>query len=80
MIPTTVKKPGAKKSLCLSTNMLDVKNKTAVRRVGAAKSKYKAIKSGTTQWELKPKRRLNSIINDHIRSLFMIGLLITHKL
>ena len=41
--PKTVKKPSARKSLCLFTNIFDVKNKTAVRRVRDAKSKRKAI-------------------------------------
>ena len=37
MTPTQVKKPSASKSLCLFTNILDVKKKTAICRVGAAK-------------------------------------------
>ena len=41
MTPTPVKKPSARKSLCLFTNILYVKNKTAIRRVGAAKSNHK---------------------------------------
>ena len=40
---TPVNKPRAMKSLCLFTNILDVRNKTATRRVGADKSKNKAI-------------------------------------
>ena len=47
MTTTIVKKPRARKSLCLFTNILDVK-KTATCRVGSAKSKRKAIKYGTT--------------------------------
>ena len=35
--PPTLNKPSARKSLCLFTNILDVKKKTAKRRVGAAK-------------------------------------------
>ena len=50
-----VKKPRARKSLCLFTNILDVKKKTATCRVGAAKYKRKAIKYGTTPWALKQK-------------------------
>ena len=42
------KKPCARKSLCIFTNILDVKNKTATRQVGASKSKRRAIKYGTT--------------------------------
>ena len=60
MKTTPVKKPGAGKSLCLFTTILDVKNKTAICQVGAAKSKRKAKKSGTTPWALKPKREVKS--------------------
>ena len=49
MTPTPVKKPSARKSLCLFTNILDAKKKTDTRLVGDAKSKRKAIKYGTTQ-------------------------------
>ena len=48
MDPPTLKKPSSRKSLCLFTNILVMKNKTAILRVGAAKSKRKAIKAGTT--------------------------------
>ena len=61
--PTIFKKPSAGKSLCLFTNILDVKRKTAIRRVRSDKSKRKAIKLGTTPWALKPKRKLNPRIN-----------------
>ena len=37
MTSTPVKKPSARKSLCLFTNIFDVKNKITKRRVGAAK-------------------------------------------
>ena len=63
MKPTPVKKPSSRKSLCLFTNILDAKKKTATRRVGAAKSKRKAIKYGTTQQALKPNQKGNSKIN-----------------
>ena len=36
MTSTPVKKPSARKSLYLSTNILDVKKKTSIRRVEAA--------------------------------------------
>ena len=61
--PTTLtqfKKPSARKSMCIFTNILDVKKKTAILQVGAAKSKSKAIKAGTTKWALKPNRKGNS--------------------
>ena len=34
MAPTPVKKPSARKSQCLFTNILDVKKETALHRVG----------------------------------------------
>ena len=69
--PTTAKKPSAKKSLCLFTNILHVKNKTAIRQVGTAKSKHKVIKVGTTPLVLKPNLKVNSGINNKInKSLY----------
>ena len=41
MTSTPVKKPSTRKSLCLFTNILDVKKKTTTRQVGSAKSKRK---------------------------------------
>ena len=37
MTRTLVKKPNARKSLCLFTNILDVKKKTGIRQFGDAK-------------------------------------------
>ena len=54
---TPDKKPRAQKSLCLVTNILDVKNKTATCRVGAAKSKLKVNKYDTTPWVLKKSEK-----------------------
>ena len=51
MTPTPVKKPSARQSLCIFTNILEVKNKTDTRQVGASKSERKGNKSGTTPWE-----------------------------
>ena len=59
MTPTSAKKPSARKSLCLFTNILDVKNKTAICRVGADKSKRKAFKYRTTPWSMKPNPKGN---------------------
>ena len=55
MTSTLVKKPSARKALCLFTNILDVKKKSANRQVGASKSKRKVIKYGTTPCALKKK-------------------------
>ena len=49
MTPTPVKKPSASKSLCLFTNILDVKPKTAKHRIVAAKSKRRSMKVGNSQ-------------------------------
>ena len=56
MTSTPVKKPSARKSLCLFTNILDVKTKTATGRNVASKSIHRAIKVGTSQWTKKTKR------------------------
>ena len=44
-----------------------MKKETANRQVGAAKSKRKAIKYGTTTWALKKNRKVNSKTNDQIK-------------
>ena len=49
MTSTPVRKPSAMKSLCLFTNILDVKPKTAKFHFVAAKSKRKAMKVGNNQ-------------------------------
>ena len=46
MTSPPVKKPSARKSLCLFTNVLDVKPKTAKRCISAAKSKRREMKVG----------------------------------
>ena len=56
MISTPVKKPSARKSLCLFTNMLYVKKKTDTRQVRATKSNHNSFKAGTTPWALKPNK------------------------
>ena len=52
---TPVKKPSARKSLCLFTNILDVKPKTSKRHFVAAKSKRKATKLSNSLWTKKTK-------------------------
>ena len=49
--------PSARKSLCLFTEVLYVKNKTDVRQLGAAKSESKAIRAGIILWSSIPKRK-----------------------
>ena len=59
MTSSPAKKPSASKSLCLFTNILDVKPKTAKRRFVTAKSKRKAMKVGNNIWTKKTKRKGN---------------------
>ena len=55
MTPTPVKKPSARKSLCLFTNILAVKLTTAKRRFVAAKSRRKYMKVCNSLWTKKIK-------------------------
>ena len=52
-----VKKPSARKSLCLFTTILDVKPTTEKRRFVAAKSKRKAMKVCNSLWTKKIKTK-----------------------
>ena len=71
MTSTPIKKPGARKSLCMFTNILEVKNKIFYCLVVAAKFKQKAIKFVNTPWSLKKKRKGNSKIDEQInKSLY----------
>ena len=63
MTSTPIKKPSARKSLCLFTNIFDVKPKTEKRRVGAAKSKSRAMKLGNSLRTNKTKLKGHSKIN-----------------
>ena len=53
MTSTSVKKRSARKSLSLFTNIFYVKKKTAKRRIGAVKSKSRAMKVSTNLWTKK---------------------------
>ena len=53
MASKPVKKPSARKSMCLFTNILDVKPTTAKRRFVAAKLKLKSMKVCNRLWEKK---------------------------
>ena len=64
MTSSTVQKPSAQKSLCVFTIVLYVNRKTAYCRVGAAKSKRKAIKYKNKTWALKQKQKGNSKISE----------------
>ena len=67
MTSTPVKRPSSRKSLCLFTNILDVKPKTEKRRIVAAKYKRKAMKVGNNLWAKKTKRKGHSKINEQIK-------------
>ena len=67
MPSTPVKKPSASKSLCLFTNILDVKPKTAKRHFVAEKSRRKYMKVGNSLWTNKIKRKGHSKINEQIK-------------
>ena len=64
MTSTPVKKPSARKSLCLFTNIFNVKKKTAKRCIGAEKYKRRAMKVGNILWTNKTKLKGHSKIND----------------
>ena len=59
--------PRARKSLRMFTNILDLKDKTATRLVGASKYKRKAIKYGNIPWALKQNRKVDSKIYEQIK-------------
>ena len=69
MPSTPVKKPIARKSLCLFTNILNVKPKTAKRHVGSTKYKRKAMKVGSNLWTNK-KRKGYSKMNEKTKCKF----------
>ena len=59
MKSTPVKKPIARKSLFLFTNRLNVKPKTSKRGIGAAKSKRRTMKVGTSLWTKKKQKGIH---------------------
>ena len=65
MTSSPVKKPSARKSLFLFTNILDVKPTTAKLRFFAEKYRHKAMKVCNRLWTKKRKGR--SKINEHIK-------------
>ena len=62
-----VKKPSARKSLCLFTTILDVKPTTTKRHFVAAKSRRKSMKVCNSLWTKKSKRKGHSKINEQIK-------------
>ena len=51
--------PISRNSLCIFTEVLGVKNRTATYQVGAAKPKRKLIRAGSMLWLSIPKRRVH---------------------
>ena len=52
----TAKNPSAIKPICQFNDVLDIKQKTDVCRLGAVKSKLKAVRSVNELWSRIPKR------------------------
>ena len=73
MTSTPVKKPSARKSMCLFTNILDVKPKIAKRRFVAAKSKLKAMKVGSNLWTKKKNEKSIQKLMNRSNVIFMHG-------
>ena len=53
MPSTSVQKTSDRKSLCLFTNILNVKHKTEKRHVGAVNAKHRAMKVDNSLWTNK---------------------------
>ena len=67
MAYTPIKKPSARKSLCLFTNILSVKPTTSKRCFVAAKSRRKSMKVCNSLWTKKSKRKGHSKIDEQIK-------------
>ena len=70
MTSTQVKKPSARKSLCLFTNILDVNPKTEKFRIVAAEEKRRAMKVGNIQWTQKKRKGHSKIYEQIERNLY----------
>ena len=65
--PMIVKKCSARKFLHLFTEFFDFKTKSAVSRVGDAKSKRKEIRADSMLWSSIPKRGGHEKINERVK-------------
>ena len=63
MTSSPVKKPSARKSLCLFTNILDVKPTKSKRRFVAAKSRRKSMKLCNSLWTKKNEKGIKKSMN-----------------
>ena len=64
----SVKNPSAIKLLRQFYELLDVKQKTDILRLGAAKSEPKAFKTGNIWGSSIPKRQRHTKINTHVKT------------
>ena len=64
----SIKQPKVRKSLRKFTTTLDVKPKTVIRRLCAAKSKRKEIRAGSNLWYNIPKRKVRTKVNEQVTS------------
>ena len=64
MASSPVKKPSARKSLCLFTNLLAVKRTTAKRRFVAEKSRRKSFKVCNSLWTKKQNGHIYTTLFD----------------
>ena len=62
-----VKEPSDRKSLHQFLEASGVKQNTAVRKLGAAESKRKAIRYGSMLWSSIPKRYIHTKINGEVK-------------
>ena len=74
--PIIVKNRSARKSLRLLTEVLVIKN-NSVQRLGAAKSKRKAIIAGVMLWSSIPKRKVHTKINSKVKK-YVLNWIIQH--
>ena len=77
--PMIVINPSARKSLHLFTEVLDAKNKTTVRQVGADKSKRKAIREFIILFSSIPKRKVHTKINEQVNKYLYNCILQHHQ-
>ena len=73
----TVKNPSARKLLHIFTELFDIKSKTAVRRVGADKSKRKEIRAGNMLWSSITKRMVHTKISERLKK-YMYNWILQH--
>ena len=76
--PMISRNNSARKSLCIFTEVLDVKSKTAVRGVGCAKSKRKSIRAGSMMWSIIPNSKRHTKINEQVKK-YLCNFILQHS-